>query len=415
MKIKNEAPRGKPRDISGASKAEFRRLAAAKRYGEAGSLGQPAFALPSYGEVRPAIHSRGKPRGILAKANNAFLERLDILLKIPAPSGREAAIASVIRADIEAMGFAVEQDPAGNLLVRFKGTDPKSPSVIMAAHMDEIGMTVTRVEPDGRLKVVNSGGLQPWKIGEHPVDILGDEFSVKGVFSMGSTHGGKASSQQQDWGDVFIVTGLTPEELKAAGVRPGTTAVPVAEGRGPMLLGNEKDPLVAAWTFDDRAGVVTLIRLLEAIRLGNIKPVNRLCVCFTVHEEGGCHGAKITAHREKPDIFVSVDGCPIVDEAVLKLDGRPGIWSMDRLGHYDQRLVAWFIKIAKKAGTELQPVTYIKANSDASAAYDAGAVPRAAFVGHVRQNSHGYEVARLSCFDRVLDILVAAVRAGLPG
>lgn len=64
----NEAPRGKPRGISGASQAEFRR-----------SLGQPAFALPSYGEVRPAIHPRGirlrtdsarlEPRGILAKAN----------------------------------------------------------------------------------------------------------------------------------------------------------------------------------------------------------------------------------------------------------------------------------------------------------------------------------------------------------
>jgi len=58
----NEAPRGKPRDISGASQAKFHR-----------SLGQPAFALPSYGEVRLAIHPRGKPRGILAKANKIIL------------------------------------------------------------------------------------------------------------------------------------------------------------------------------------------------------------------------------------------------------------------------------------------------------------------------------------------------------
>jgi len=64
----NEAPCGKPQGISGASQAEFRR-----------SLGQPAFAQLSYGEVRPAIHSRGihlrtdsarlEPRSILAKAN----------------------------------------------------------------------------------------------------------------------------------------------------------------------------------------------------------------------------------------------------------------------------------------------------------------------------------------------------------
>ncbi len=347
--------------------------------------------------------------------NNTFLTRLEKLLKIPAPSGREDAIASVIRADVEAMGFAVEQDPAGNLLVRLNGTNQKAPSVMLAAHMDEIGMTVTWIEPDGRLKVINAGGLKPWKIGERPVDILGDLLTVKGVLSMGSDHGGKATNKQQDWGDLFVMTGLTPDELKVAGVRPGTSSVPVAEGRGPFLLGNEKDPLVAAWTFDDRAGVVTLIRLLETIKRENIKPDNKLFICFTVHEEGGCHGAKVVAHREKPDIFVAVDGCPVVDEAVLKLDGRPGIWSMDRLCQYDQRLVAWFIKLAKKAGTELQPATYTGASSDASAVYNAGAVPRVAFVGHVRQNSHGFEVGRLSCFDNVLKVLVAAVREGLPG
>ena len=346
--------------------------------------------------------------------NHPFLERLEKLLKIPAPPGREEAMAEAIRADIEAMGFKCERDAAGNLLVRFEGAVKKAPAVMLAAHMDEIGMTVSRIDPDGRLKVVNSGGLLPWKIGEHPVVVLGDTKNITGVFSMGSSHGGKAAGQPQDWESTHVVTGLSPEELKEAGVRPGSSAVPAPEGRGPFLIGSGKDPLVAAWTFDDRAGVVTLIRLLEMIKRGKVRPVNKLLVCFTVHEEGGCHGAKIAAHREKPEIFVAIDGCPVVDEAVLKLDGRPGIWSMDFKGHYDQRLVAWFLKVAKQAGTELQPVIYSKASSDASHVYDAGAAPRVAFLGHVRQNSHGFEVARLACFDRVLDVLAAAVSAGLP-
>ena len=76
---RNKAPRGKPRGICGASQAEFRR-----------SLGQPAFALMSYGEVRSAIHSRGnllrprgyegqEPRGILAKANKYWQHEYDRL------------------------------------------------------------------------------------------------------------------------------------------------------------------------------------------------------------------------------------------------------------------------------------------------------------------------------------------------
>lgn len=345
--------------------------------------------------------------------NNPFLSRFEKLLKIPAPSGREGAIAAIIRADIEAMGFAAETDPAGSLLVRIDGRNKNTPSVMLAAHMDEIGMIVTRIEPDGRMRVVNSGGLRPWKIGERSLDVLGDIMTVKGVISMGSVHG-KKPTDQETWDDLFVMTGLSPDELKAAGVRPGSPAVPSAEGRGPVLLGNQKDPLVAAWTFDDRAGVVTLLRLLEAVKREKIKPANKLLVAFTVCEESGCHGAKIIAHRERPDIFVAVDGCPVMDEAVLKLDGRPGIWSKDRLCHYDQRLVAWFIKLAKKAGTDLQAVTYTDAASDASAVYNAGAVPRVAFVGHVRQNSHGFEVARLSCFDHVLDVLLAAVRENWP-
>lgn len=344
--------------------------------------------------------------------SNMFLSRLERLLKVPAPSGKENAISEVIRADIRSIGFPVEKDAAGNLLVRLNGSSRNAPSVMLAAHMDEIGILVTRIEPDGRLRVTNAGGLLACKIGERPVDVLGDSKTIKGVLSMGTGHVGK-DMNQNGWGDLYIMTGLTVKELEQAGVRPGSAAVPVAEGRGPFLLGNEKDPLVAAWTFDDRAGVVTLLRLLEVMKRKKIKPFNKLCVCFTVHEEGGCYGAKIAAHREKPDIFLAVDGCPVVDDAVLKLDGRPGIWSSDKLCQYDQRLVTRFCELAKKAGTELQPVVYVEASSDASWVYHAGAVPRVAFVGHVRQNSHGFEVARLSCFDRVLDVLLMAVKDGL--
>ncbi len=94
-----------------------------------------------------------------------------------------------------------------------------------AAHMDEIGLVVTKINLDGSLKVNKTGGLMPWKLGEGPVEILGDQETIVGVLSMGSTHTANAASQMITWDDVQVLTGLLPAQLKAAGVRPGSTAV----------------------------------------------------------------------------------------------------------------------------------------------------------------------------------------------
>jgi len=339
--------------------------------------------------------------------NHPFVKLFKELLRVPAPGGREEMIAALIRGKIEALGYASETDPSGNVVVRLEGREPKSPLVALAAHMDEIAMVVSSIEADGSLRVGPSGGILPWKTGEMPVEVLGDNGSVTGVLSMGSTHTKEAASQPGvTWRDVKIITGLTQEGLSAAGVRPGSTAVPERGVRGPYFMGAPDDPLIAAWSFDDRAGCATLLRLLEALKRRAITPIHPVLICFTVHEEGGCHGAKNLCFRERPEVFVAIDGCPIIDESVLSLDGRPGIWSKDEKTHYDQRLLRDFLVLAKEAGTELRPVTYERAASDASAVYAAGLAPRVAFVGHVRTNSHGFEVARLSCFDNHLAILV---------
>ena len=66
--------------------------------------------------------------------------------------------------------------------------------------------------------------------------------------------------------------------------------------------------------------------------------------------------------------------------------------------------------MAVDVGTELQPAVYTSTASDASLLHYAGLAPRIACFGHVRENSHGYEVARLAVFDRVVDVLVEFVR-----
>ncbi len=335
---------------------------------------------------------------------------LAALLRVPTPSGWERGLTAVIIPKLTEMGYEYEQDAAGNLLVRLNGRNPDAPLTIYASHMDEIGFVVTKIEPDGRLRLDRSGGLHPWKLGEAPVQILGDEETITGIFSMGSTHGSGQSDKAITWQDVHVLTGLSPNQLKEKGVRVGSPGVPIADGRGPYLFGEPDDPLIAAWTLDDRAGVMTLLRLLARLKAEEIRPYAPTIIAFVTSEELGGHGAKHLARREQPERFIAVDGAPIPAGVPLAIDGRPAIWSKDRLATYDQKLLQQFCEAALAAGTELQTAVYDGAASDASLLAYAGLAPRIACIGHVRENSHGYEVARLSVFDNLLATLLYFIR-----
>lgn len=337
---------------------------------------------------------------------DSALDLFTELLAVPAPSGREEGIAQIIRQILDRSNIPHETDGCGNVVVRLAGEQVDGPLVCYAAHTDEIGMVVTEIKPTGELLVDRSGGLFPWKLGESPVEVLGDNGSIIGILSMGSTHSPNAGSKSVTWQDVRIITGFSPEQLAESGIRPGSTAVPTREVCGPVVFGDPTDPLVGAWTFDDRMGVVALLRLLQTLKAQSITPLYPTLVAFTVHEEGGGHGAKVLAHREQPEIFVAIDGCPTPSGAAVVMDSRPGIWSKDRLTHYDQRLIRDLSQAALSAGTSLQPVVFAQAASDASLVYSTGGAPRAACLGHVRENSHGYEVAKLSVFDNLVNTLV---------
>jgi len=334
---------------------------------------------------------------------------LSELLDIPSPSGHEARMADFLLERLRSFGYSPELDGAGNVLVRVAGRESDRPTYCLAAHTDELGMTTTAIEGDGKLRVDRLGGLHPWKIGETPVEILGDRGSVRGVVSMGSGHSRIESGSPPDWDRVRILTGLSPERLGAAGVRPGSPVVPIRAVRGPFSFGDEAEPWVAAWTFDNRLGMVALLLALEDLRHTETRPRSPLLAAFTVEEEIGCLGAKVLAQRERPDVFIAIDGSPLVPECPVELDGRPAIRSRDRAATYDQELLTEICEISEAAGVRLQPVVYSGAASDASLVYSAGACERVACLGYVRASSHGLEATPLSTFDHLTTVVSALI------
>lgn len=277
--------------------------------------------------------------------------------------------------------------------------------MIMAAHMDEIALVVSRIEPDGKLRVLPSGRMSPVKLGERILQILGDVATVQGVGSSGQDHAGKQTAA--GWNEYRVTTGLTLAQLKEAGVYPGSAIVPVAEGRGPLIFGDPSNPLIAAWTFDDRLGIVALLRLLKLLKEEPVQLRCPLIIAFTVHEEGGAHGAKVLAHRERPEVFIAVDGCPLVPDCDLTANDCPAVWTKDLKTNYDHRLVMALCRAGESVGLSLQRALMPEAYSDASSCYDVGAAPRVGVIGHVRENGHGFEVASFGVMDNVLKVLYA--------
>jgi putative aminopeptidase FrvX len=331
------------------------------------------------------------------------------LNQIPSPSSREERLAHFLITKLQTIGYSASLDAGGNVLVRIPGHNTEAPLCILSAHMDEIGLSVTRIESDGSLRVNRIGGLHAWKIGERQVTILGDMDEIPGVISLGAGHGA-AHDKPTTIDQICIFTGLSVAALQQAGVRPGTPIVPAREGCGPYVFGDPDDPMVSAWTFDDRMGIVALLRMLETIKKEKITPHRPLLIAFTTQEEINSAGAKSLSQREKPEVFIAVDGCPVTPDSGLVIDDRPGIRSSDRPAIYDQQLLQFFCQVARQAGTSLQPVAYNTSASDASMVLDVGGAQRIASLGFPRYSSHGFEVAKVAVFDNLYKTLVQFVK-----
>ena len=174
------------------------------------------------------------------------LQLFNRLLPCPSPSGREEKLSVLIQEEIKSLGFSPKKDSMGNLYVEIKGKDPEAPLCLIAAHMDEISVVVNKIEEDGRLRVQNSGGLHYDKLGERPLEFLGDYENIIAVTSLGSAHTKVKFEKPKTWDDVYVITGLSPEQLSKAGIRPGTSGVPVHDQRGMQIFGDPQRPLVAA-------------------------------------------------------------------------------------------------------------------------------------------------------------------------
>jgi len=342
-----------------------------------------------------------------------MLALLSELIACHSPSGEEREIDAVIRREFEATKAEVWQDDATNLCARLPGGGPK---VMISAHKDEIGMIITEVRGDGRLRVKNCGGARAWKYGEGPVDVIADDGrAVRGILSVGSVHTKSGPVHELDtdrpltWDLMTIFTGLSQDELEVRGVHVGSRAVVARERKQVQQLGN----YVASFALDDRLGVVALIVALQEVSqsvdlVGGEQP--DLYFVATHGEEVGMLGAVRAAQLVRPEVFVALDTSPVAHGTPLVVDARPVIWYGERAYH-DKAECDKLLGLAKKLGFGAQACVYEASGSDAGRVKQAGLAGRTACFGFARDNSHGFEIAHADSLVNVARLLVEYLRS----
>ena len=193
----------------------------------------------------------------------------------------------------------VKTDAMGNVCGILRGTDPDAGTVMLEAHLDEIGMIVTAVEDNGFIRVAACSGVDVRVLSTTEVVVYGDR-PYAGVIGSLPPHltDAKERGKCPELGKMAIDIGLSGEEAKArVPLGSRVTFVPHFDAVG--------DHGVSAKALDDRAGMTAI--LLAVKKLAADKPARTVLVCFTVQEELGLRGATVAAFDHTVSSAVSVD------------------------------------------------------------------------------------------------------------
>lgn len=218
------------------------------------------------------------------------------LSEISGTSGSESKAAQL------ALGMLREYCPDaeiinGNVTGKFGTHREGLPSLLLDAHIDQIGFAVTYITDDGFIKVGNIGGIDRRLLPAQPVVVHGSR-DIKGVICSVPPHLTSGSSEVLEMDDVAIDTGLTKEELEKL-VSLGDSVTFDVTCRD--LIGSR----ITGGALDDRCGVASILYALELLKGSDL--AYNVTVLFSTQEEVGERGAKIGAFEIDPDIALAVD------------------------------------------------------------------------------------------------------------
>lgn len=275
------------------------------------------------------------------------MELLRRLILAAGVSGSESEIRNIISKEIKPFVDKVEIDTLGNLIAYKKG---KGPKVMLAAHMDEVGLMVKNILPDGRILVSEIGGIEPTIYIGQVAYIQFGKKKLHGVITTKEVSDGHNINNLPSVLDLIFDTGLTKKELLAKKVSIGD---PIVIVQATTNLGSQD--IICGKALDDRVGCYILLEVAKSLK----KVKRNIYYVFTVQEEMGLFGAKTSSYRITPDWALAIDVVNANDTGsshyTTKSMGKgPVLTIKDAEMLSNKALNDWIREIAKKNKINLQ-------------------------------------------------------------
>ncbi|HHV79404.1 MAG TPA: M42 family metallopeptidase [Firmicutes bacterium] len=319
-------------------------------------------------------------------------ELLRELCGIPGPSGNEDCIREAIRKAVEGMADDLRTDALGNLILRKGSGDRK---LMLAAHMDEIGLIVTHVEENGFLRFGTIGGIAPVALVGQRVQFLDGSLGVIGCEKVDDR---KDLKQEHLFIDV----------RNGSNRRVGDVCCPVG--------GAEFDgDFVVSRALDDRVGCVVLIETLRRLCAEGFQGAEVYFV-FTVQEELGLRGAHTATFGVKPDVGIAVDvtvagDTPKAKSTSLRLGKGCAIKVKDHSVITTPAVRRKLQKIAEERGIPYQLEVLEQGGTDAGAIQlTCGGIPTGAVSVPVRYVHTPSETAHMGDVEACVNLLVQFIK-----
>ena len=289
-----------------------------------------------------------------------MLELLKELCRLNGVSGAEDPVRNFIQTQAQPYADSLRSDALGNLIVFKRGKKSTGNKLLLAAHMDEVGVIVTRITEEGFLKFDFVGGVDRRVAIGKPV-VLG-ENEIPGLIGLKAIH--LVSREEEEkvpkTDALYIDIGAKDREEAEKLVPPGTYGSFVGP---PQEFGQG---FLKAKAIDDRIGCAIMLELLK-----EDLPLD-VTFAFTAQEEVGTRGAFGTAFSVSPEVALVLETTTAADlpgvegaRRVCAPGKGPVISYMDGATIYDRDLFENLRRLAEEHGIPWQTKEYIAGGNDA--------------------------------------------------
>ena len=333
---------------------------------------------------------------------NFAVEKAVELLAIDSPTGYTRAAEDYVLKEFAALGFSAVRTVKGGILVDLGGKD-ENDALLLEAHADTLGGMVAEIKSNGRLRIINVGGMCASNAETENCRIITKFNGIyEGTLQLcnASVHvNGDYATTARKWETVEVLLDEiveNAEDVKALGISVGDFVC--FEPRTRVT----KSGYIKSRFLDDKLSVGILLGFAKYLHDEKLVPQRRVYAHITVYEEVGHGGAACVPAGVTEAISVDM-GC--VGDGLQCTERQVSICAKDSCGPYSYEVVTKLIAAAKKENADYAVDIYPHYGSDVEATLSAGYDLRHGLIGAGVYASHGYERSHKDGVENTLKVL----------